>query len=187
MGFCPRLDRVSRSSADCRLCMSRPPSHSHSVGSSADTLVCWINASVNGSGHNQTSCMSRCNGPLIQRSWQKIDSTRAKISIANGLTESRSKSSMPTAWLRVCRDKCARDQLRRRLLGRRQTAPYSPAPDSDHVMWTRKRLIELAECMVRRVNAREKLRMKESLRQCIRPLGGEFSPGLDEIRRVPVL
>jgi len=29
--------------------------------------------------------------------------------------------------------------------------------------------------------------MKESLRQCIRPLGGEFSPGLDEIRRVPVL
>jgi hypothetical protein len=46
---------------------------------------------------------------------------------------------------------------------------------------------ELAECMVRRVNAREKFRMKESLRQCIRPLGGEFSPGLDEIRRVPVL
>jgi hypothetical protein len=42
-------------------------------------------------------------------------------------------------------------------------------------------------CMVRRVNAREKFRMKESLRQCIRPLGGEFSPGLDEIRRVPVL
>ena len=41
--------------------------------------------------------------------------------------------------------------------------------------------------MVRRVNAREKFRMKESLRQCIRPLGGEFSPGLDEIRRVPVL
>ena len=35
------------------------------------------------------------------------------------------------------------------------------------------------ECMVRRV--------KESLRQCIQPLGGEFSPGLDEIRRVPVL
>ena len=28
------------------------------------------------------------------------------------------------------------------------------------------------ECMVRRVNAREKFRMKESLRQCIRPLGG---------------
>jgi hypothetical protein len=27
---------------------------------------------------------------------------------------------------------------------------------------------ELAECMVRRVNANEKLRMKESLRQCIR-------------------
>jgi hypothetical protein len=48
-------------------------------------------------------------------------------------------------------------------------------------------LSELAECMVRRVNAREKFRMKESLRQCIRPLGGEFSPGLDEIRRVPVL
>ena len=46
---------------------------------------------------------------------------------------------------------------------------------------------ELAECMVRRVNAREKFRMKESLRQCIRPLGGECSPGLDEIRRVPVL
>jgi hypothetical protein len=46
---------------------------------------------------------------------------------------------------------------------------------------------ELAECMVRRVNAREKFRMKESLRQCIRPLCGEFSPGLDEIRRVPVL
>ena len=49
------------------------------------------------------------------------------------------------------------------------------------------RSLELAECMVRRVNAREKFRMKESLRQCIRPLGGEFSPGLDEIRRVPVL
>ena len=48
-------------------------------------------------------------------------------------------------------------------------------------------LSELAECMVRRVNAREKFRMKESLRQCIRPLGGECSPGLDEIRRVPVL
>jgi hypothetical protein len=46
---------------------------------------------------------------------------------------------------------------------------------------------ELAECMVRRLTAREKFRMKESLRQCIRPLGGEFSPGLDEIRRVPVL
>ena len=45
----------------------------------------------------------------------------------------------------------------------------------------------LPNCMVRRVNAREKLRMKESLRQCMRPLGGEFSPGLDEIRRVPVL
>src|ERR1035438_215765 len=29
--------------------------------------------------------------------------------------------------------------------------------------------------------------MKEGLRQCIRPLGGECSPGLDEIRRVPVL
>jgi hypothetical protein len=46
---------------------------------------------------------------------------------------------------------------------------------------------ERAECMVRRVNARGKFRMKESLRQCIRPLGGEFFPGLDEIRRVPVL
>jgi hypothetical protein len=46
---------------------------------------------------------------------------------------------------------------------------------------------ELAECMVRRVNAIEQFRMKKSLRQCIRPLGGEFSPGLDEIRRVPVL
>jgi hypothetical protein len=45
----------------------------------------------------------------------------------------------------------------------------------------------IAACMVRRVNAREKFRMKESLRQCIRPLSGEFSPGLDEIRRVPVL
>jgi hypothetical protein len=30
-------------------------------------------------------------------------------------------------------------------------------------------MIELAECMVRRVNAREKFRMKEGLRQCIRP------------------
>src|SRR5882757_8797325 len=37
---------------------------------------------------------------------------------------------------------------------------------------------EVAECMVRRVNAKEKFRMKESLRQCIRPLGGEFSPGV---------
>jgi len=49
------------------------------------------------------------------------------------------------------------------------------------------RSLELAECMVRRMNAREKFRMKEGLRQCIRPLGGEFSPGLDEIRRLPVL
>src|SRR5260370_35297123 len=32
-----------------------------------------------------------------------------------------------------------------------------------------------------------KVSNEESLRQCIRPLGGEFSPGLDEIRRVPVL
>src|ERR1017187_5619852 len=30
-----------------------------------------------------------------------------------------------------------------------------------------------AQCMVRRVNAREKFRMNESLRQCIRPLGGK--------------
>ena len=42
-------------------------------------------------------------------------------------------------------------------------------------------------CMVRRVNAREKFRTKESLRKCIRPVGGEQSPGHDEIRRVPVL
>jgi len=41
--------------------------------------------------------------------------------------------------------------------------------------------------MVRRVNAREKFRMKKSLRKCIRPVGGELSPGHDEIRRVPVL
>ena len=58
---------------------------------------------------------------------------------------------------------------------------------SRRVRWARSYSGELAECMVRRVNAREKLRMKDSLRQCIRPLGGEFSPGLDEIRRVPVL
>jgi hypothetical protein len=43
------------------------------------------------------------------------------------------------------------------------------------------------ECMVRRVNAREKFRMKKSLRKCIRPVGGELSPGHDEIRREPVL
>jgi hypothetical protein len=60
-----------------------------------------------------------------------------------------------------------------------------PAPD--HKCDQQQLRGELAECMVRRLNAREKLRMKESLRQCIRPLGGEFSPGLDEIRRVPVL
>ena len=41
--------------------------------------------------------------------------------------------------------------------------------------------------MVRRANAREKLGMKEGLRKCIRPVGGEKSPGHDEIRRVPVL
>jgi len=46
---------------------------------------------------------------------------------------------------------------------------------------------ELGQCMIRRVNAREKFRMKEGLRQCIRPFGGECSPGLDGIRRVPVL
>jgi hypothetical protein len=46
---------------------------------------------------------------------------------------------------------------------------------------------ELSQCMIRRVNAREKFGMKEGLRQCIRPVGGEKSPGLDEIRRVPVL
>jgi hypothetical protein len=43
------------------------------------------------------------------------------------------------------------------------------------------------KCMVRRVNAREKLVVKKSLRKCIRPVGGEQSPGHDEIRRVPVL
>jgi hypothetical protein len=46
---------------------------------------------------------------------------------------------------------------------------------------------DVAECIVRRLTAREKCWDEESLRQCIRPLGGEFSPGLDEIRRVPVL
>src|SRR5665213_2441242 len=35
-------------------------------------------------------------------------------------------------------------------------------------MWAQ--VEQLAECMVRRVNAREKFRMKESLRQCIRPV-----------------
>jgi hypothetical protein len=71
--------------------------NSHSGGSSADTLICWIEAFVNGFGHNQTSPMSHCNGLLIQQSWQKIDSTLAKISIASGPTASRSKSSMRTA------------------------------------------------------------------------------------------
>jgi hypothetical protein len=47
--------------------------------------------------------------------------------------------------------------------------------------------IELAECMVRRLTAREKLVDEESLRQCIRPVCGDVSPGHDEIRRVPVL
>jgi hypothetical protein len=32
-----------------------------------------------------------------------------------------------------------------------------------------------------------KVEGEESLRQCIRPVGGELSPGHDEIRRVPVL
>ena len=45
----------------------------------------------------------------------------------------------------------------------------------------------VAECMVRRVNAREKFWMKKSLRKCIRPVSGEEPPGHDEIRRVPVL
>jgi hypothetical protein len=45
----------------------------------------------------------------------------------------------------------------------------------------------LLKCMVRRLTAREKLVDEESLRQCIRPVCGEVSPGHDEIRRVPVL
>ena len=45
--------------------------------------------------------------------------------------------------------------------------------------------LELAECMVRRLTAREKLVDEESLRQCIRPVCGDVSPGHDEIRRVP--
>ena len=68
-----------------------------------------------------------------------------------------------------------------RFLGRKRQK-INTTTNSSETFW-----VELAECMVRRVNAREKFRMKESLRQCIRPLGGEFSPGLDEIRRVPVL
>jgi hypothetical protein len=46
---------------------------------------------------------------------------------------------------------------------------------------------ELAQCMVRRLTARKKFVDEESLRQCIRPVCGEVSPGHDEIRRVPVL
>jgi hypothetical protein len=41
--------------------------------------------------------------------------------------------------------------------------------------------------MVRRRTAREVLGEKTSLRQCIRPLGGDISPGHDEFRCVPVL
>jgi hypothetical protein len=41
--------------------------------------------------------------------------------------------------------------------------------------------------MVRRLTAREKLVDEESLRQCIRPVFRDVSPGYDEIRRVPVL
>jgi chorismate mutase len=48
-------------------------------------------------------------------------------------------------------------------------------------------LASACKCMVRRQNAREKLRVKESLHQCIRPLLEVESPGHDEIRRVPVL
>jgi hypothetical protein len=47
--------------------------------------------------------------------------------------------------------------------------------------------IEVAECMVRRLTAREKFVEEESLRQCIRPVCGDVSPGHDEIRRAPVL
>jgi transposase len=39
--------------------------------------------------------------------------------------------------------------------------------------------------MVRRPTAREKLRDEESLRQCIRPVCGDVSPGHDEIRQIP--
>jgi hypothetical protein len=60
--------------------------------------------------------------------------------------------------------------------------PFHPNPASQRLAE-----FEVAQCMIRRVNAREKFRMKEGLRQCMRPLGGECSPGLDEIRRVPVL
>ena len=45
---------------------------------------------------------------------------------------------------------------------------------TDHPRRRRAHGIEVAECMVRRLNAREKFRMKEGLRQCMRPLGGEF-------------
>src|SRR5664280_3849625 len=45
----------------------------------------------------------------------------------------------------------------------------------------------LPQCMVRRLTAREKLVDEESLRQCIRRVCGDVSPGHDEIRRIPVL
>jgi hypothetical protein len=44
--------------------------------------------------------------------------------------------------------------------------------------------LNLVKCMVRRPTAREKLMNEESLRQCIRPVFGDVSPGHDEIRRV---
>jgi hypothetical protein len=45
----------------------------------------------------------------------------------------------------------------------------------------------LVICMVRRLTAREYSEEKSSLRKCIRPTVGDFSPALMMIRRVPVL
>jgi hypothetical protein len=73
---------------------------------------------------------------------------------------------------------------RSRMTGNPETIPLWP---QSRIPSIGKFEVEVAECMVRRLTAREKCWDEESLRQCIRPLGGEFSPGLDEIRRVPVL
>jgi hypothetical protein len=45
----------------------------------------------------------------------------------------------------------------------------------------------LAKCMVRRRTARGLMNRKDGPRKCIRPLSGEFSPGLDDDTHVSVL
>jgi len=88
------------------------------------------------------------------------------------------------SYFRIYSGNASASRMRRRNVALSGSIPLQPAP-----FWCKFNLwrIVVSECMVRRLTAREKLVDEESLRQCIRPVCGDVSPGHDEIRRVPVL